>query len=87
MYIGREKVYGGKVVEYYFRSQEDFQRALRDQVSNIDERFVYLSNNRLKTRQTRLALPIGIEKPKVVEIKGIIRDTGYGKIPVVEVGV
>jgi len=87
VYIGTEKVYGGKVVEYYFRSQEDIKRALRDQVSNVEERSVELYQNRMRTQAYRFALPIGIEKPKIVEIKGIIKNTDYGRLPEAQVGV
>lgn len=87
IYVGTEKVYGGKVVEYYFRSQEDIKRALRDQITSVEERYVDLYNNTMRTQQRRFALPIGIENPKIVEIKGTIQNSEFGRLPWAQVGV
>ena len=80
-------MYGGKVVEYYFRSQEDIKRALRDQITSVEERYVDLYNNTMRTQQRRFALPIGIENPKIVEIKGTIQNSEFGRLPWAQVGV
>nr|DAV49581.1 MAG TPA: hypothetical protein [Bacteriophage sp.] len=87
IYISTEKVYGGKTVtEYYFRNQEDIKRALKDQTTNLQEGYVRLVNNRMATQYNKFFLPVGISNPKIIEIKGVIKNSRYGYLPLAHVG-
>lgn len=80
-------MYGGKTVtEYYFRNQEDIKRALKDQTTNLQEGYVRLVNNRMATQYNKFFLPVGISNPKIIEIKGVIKNSRYGYLPLAHVG-
>ena len=87
VYIGNQKVFGWGGVEYYFRNQEDIRRALKDQITRVEEWYVNIYNNTMRTQQRRFALPIGIANPKIVAIKGVIQNNEFGRLLWAQVGI